>query len=121
MRVLPIGAFALLAAGALFALSIAPAPAHQNSASQIRAASQAQAAPDTDCDTYAASDLDPQRKGTGVPFDKINSVLAIPACESAVRKYPNSTRLIYQLARAYAKKNDFRSAFVQYQKAADQG
>jgi TPR repeat protein len=64
--------------------------------------------------------LDSQRKVNGVPFDKINSVLAVPACESAVRKYPNSVRLIYQLGRAYAKKNDFKSAFVQYQKAADQ-
>jgi hypothetical protein len=61
-------------------------------------------APATDCDTYAASDLDPQRKASGVPFDKINSVLAVPACESAVRKYPNSVRLIYQLGRAYAQK-----------------
>ncbi len=78
-------------------------------------------APATNCDTYAASDLDSQRKANGVPFDKINSVLAVPACESAVRKYPNSVRLIYQLGRAYAKKNDFRSAFVQYQKTADQG
>jgi TPR repeat protein len=78
-------------------------------------------APATDCDTYAASDLDPQRKASGVPFDKINSVLAIPACESAVRKYPNSVRLIYQLGRAYAQKKDFRSAFVQYLKAAGQG
>jgi tetratricopeptide (TPR) repeat protein len=78
-------------------------------------------APATDCDTYAASDLDPQRKANGVPFAKINSLLAIPACESAVRKYPNSVKLIYQLGRAYAKKSDFRSAFVQYQKAAEQG
>jgi TPR repeat protein len=113
MRVVPIMAVALLAAGAPFARLIASAPAQQNSASQ------AQATPDTDCDTYAASDLDPQRRANGIPFDKIDS--AIPACERAVRKYPNSTRLIYQLGRAYAKKNDFKTAFVQYQKAADQG
>jgi TPR repeat protein len=114
-------AFTLLAAGALFACLIAPAPAQQNSASEIRAASQPQAAPLTDCDTYAASDLDPQRIANGIPFEKINSVLAIPACESAVQKYPNSIRLIYQLARAYAKNNNFRSAFIRYQNAADQG
>jgi uncharacterized protein len=83
--------------------------------------SQANDAPATNCDAYAASDLDPQRKANGVPFDKINTVLAVPACESAVRKYPNTVRLIYQLGRSYAKKNDFKSAFVQYQKAADQG
>jgi hypothetical protein len=83
--------------------------------------SRSQDAPATNCDTYAASDLDPQRKAEGIPFDKINPALAIPACESAVRKYPNSIRLIHQLARAYAKHNDFNSAFVQYRKAADQG
>jgi len=33
----------------------------------------------------------------------------------------SSARLIYQLGRAYAKYNDFRSAFIQYQNAADQG
>jgi hypothetical protein len=67
------------------------------------------------------SDLDPQRKANGIPFDKIKSVLAIPACESAVRRYPNSVRLIYQLGRAYAKANDFGPAVMQYQKAADRG
>jgi TPR repeat protein len=78
-------------------------------------------APATDCDFYAASDLDRERKANGVPFDKINSAVAVPACESAVRKYPNSVRLVYQLGRAYSKKSDFKSAFAQYQKAADQG
>ena len=74
-----------------------------------------------DCDTYAGSDLDPQFKGRGVPYDKINSALAIPACKNAVRQHPNSIRLIYQLGRAYAKHNDFSLALVQYRKAADQG
>ena len=107
MRVVDVVAFA-----APIALSALLTPA---------AHSQTNDAPATICDTYAASDFDPQRKANGVSFDKINPVLAVPACESAVRKYPNNVRLIYQLGRAYAKKNDFRSAFVQYQKAADQG
>src|SRR5271167_40492 len=81
----------------------------------------AQDAPVTDCDVYAASAGDPQRKSNGVPLDKINPDMAIPACEAAVQKYPDSSRLIYQLGRAYQKANDFDAAMVQYRKAADQG
>ncbi len=33
----------------------------------------AQDAPITNCDKYAASDVDPHRKTTGVPFDKVNA------------------------------------------------
>jgi TPR repeat protein len=80
-----------------------------------------QGVPATDCDTYAANPFDPGRVTAGVPIEKINPDLAIPACESAVRKYPNGIRLIYQLGRAYNRKNDYSSALVQYRKAADQG
>ena len=79
----------------------------------------AQEAPVTQCDTYAASDLDPQRKATGVPTDKINPALAIPACETAVRQFPDSTRLLSQLGRAYYKANNFTAALVQFRKAAE--
>ena len=81
----------------------------------------AQEAPVTDCDKYAASDVDPQRKVTGVPFDKVNSDLAVPACEAAVRQYPNSTRLLFQLGRAYQKANKFEAALQQYRKGAEWG
>lgn len=81
----------------------------------------AQDTPVTDCDTYAASDQDPQRRSVGVPFDKINPSLAVPACEAAVREYPNSTRLVSQLGRAYHKANNLESAVAQYRKAGDQG
>ena len=77
-----------------------------------------QDAPATDCDAYAAP---PDRKTSGIPFEKVNPDLAIPACESAIQKYPNSSRLIFQLGRAYHKKNDFSSALVQYRKAAELG
>jgi len=112
----------LWTAGALLAGSMASALAQPSASPQLspaQIASSPQEAPKTNCDAYAASDLDPQRKANGIPFDKIDPGLAIPACESAVRKYPNSVRLIYQLGRAYAKANDFGSAFMQYQKAAD--
>jgi TPR repeat protein len=77
-------------------------------------------APVTDCDKYAASDNDPQRKETGVPLGKINPDLAVPACEAGVRQYPNSTRLSLQLGRAYQKANYFTAAVGQYRKAAEQ-
>ena len=77
-------------------------------------------APVTDCDKYAASDNDPQRKETGVPLGKINPDLAVPACETAVRQYPNSTRVSLQLGRAYQKANYFTAAVGQYRRAAEQ-
>ena len=81
----------------------------------------AQDAPVTDCDTYAGSDQDPQRKTAGMPLDRINPALAVPACEAALRQYPNSNRLAFQLGRALHKANNFATAVAQYRKAADQG
>ena len=78
-------------------------------------------APVTDCDKYAASPLDPERKAEGVSSDKVNADLAIPACESVVAKYPKSVRLMFQLCRAYYRKKDFISAAIQYRKAAELG
>jgi TPR repeat protein len=75
----------------------------------------------TDCDRYAASEVDPQRKAPGVPFKKLDALLAVPACESAVRQYPDSIRLNYQLGRAYKKAGNFQAAMQQYRKAAEQG
>ena len=74
----------------------------------------------TDCDKYAASHLDPQRKATGVDFDKIDFALAVPACEDAVRQFPDGMRLAYQLGRAYQKANKLTAAVEQYRKAANQ-
>jgi TPR repeat protein len=74
----------------------------------------------TDCDKYAASHLDPQRKAAGVTFENMNVALAVPACEDAVRQYPNSVRLAYQLGRTYEKADKLTAAVEQYRKAADQ-
>ena len=81
----------------------------------------AQDAPVADCDKYAASDVDPQRKATGVPFANINPAVAVPACEDAVRQYPNNARLIFQLGRAYNKAHNLTAALQEYGKAAVQG
>jgi TPR repeat protein len=64
------------------------------------------------CDSYAAA---------AVPLEQVNPGLAIPACADAVRQYPNSSRLIFELGRAYYKNNDFNSAAALYQQAAYQG
>jgi len=81
----------------------------------------AQEAPLTDCDTYAASDQDPQRVTAGISVDKLNPTLAIPACEAALRQYPNNNRLAYQLSRAYQKAENFEAALPLTRKAAAQG
>jgi TPR repeat protein len=78
-------------------------------------------APATECDIYAASSLDPERKAAGVPVDKLNPDLAIPACEMAAQTYPNSNRIAFQLGRSYSKKNNFGDAFLQFKKAATNG
>ena len=78
-------------------------------------------APHTYCDNYAAHELEPQRMANPVALENINAALAVPACESAVQQYPTSTRLLFQLGRAYQRANDFVSAAAQYRKAADRG
>jgi hypothetical protein len=75
-------------------------------------------APTTDCDTYAGG-ISSDRHG--VPYEQINPVLAIPACESAVGQHPKSSRLIFQLGRAYGKANKFGVSLAQYLKAAELG
>lgn len=75
----------------------------------------------TDCDAYSASDSDAERKGEGIPFDKINPAKAIPACLDALSDYPNSLRFQYQLGRAYERNGDFDKAMTWYRKAADRG
>jgi TPR repeat protein len=80
----------------------------------------AQEAPLTDCDKYGASDLDAQRKATGISFYRLDPALAIPACEDAVRQYPTSARFLFQLGRAYLKANNFAAALEKFRKAADQ-
>jgi TPR repeat protein len=52
---------------------------------------------------------------------KINTDLAISACETAVRQFPNSSRLIYQLGRAYYGAQNYDAALAQFRKAADSG
>jgi TPR repeat protein len=80
-----------------------------------------QDAPITECDTYAASHQPPQREAGDGSTLKINADLAISACEAAVRQFPNSSRLIYQLGRAYYGATNYDAALTQFRKAADRG
>lgn len=57
----------------------------------------------SDCDRFAASELDPARppEVRGVPFEKIDSDKAIAACQKAVQDNPRVARFLFNLARAY--------------------
>jgi len=81
----------------------------------------AQNAPVTDCDKLAANPDDPQRKASGVAIDKIDASAAIPACEAALRQYPDDVRLNHQLGRAYVAAKNYQAAVEHYRKAAEQG
>ncbi len=70
------------------------------------------------CDEVAANAADNYRKASGVPFEQINPGIAIAACEEAVKRNPEESRLTYQLARSYLKANRFADALTFYRKAA---
>src|SRR5260370_42694684 len=98
------GKFQLLATAFVLSFVLAPQARSQtktemapgpNAASPATAAEVEPDAPVTDCDKYAASPLDPERKAEGVPPDAVNAALAAPACERAVENYPKSIRLMY--------------------------
>jgi TPR repeat protein len=91
------------------------------SAAAARAQSKADDAPVTDCDKYAANSLDPQRKAPGVTLVALNAALAMPACEAAVQKYPDSARFMYQLGRAHHKSDNFATAALWYKTAMQHG
>jgi TPR repeat protein len=78
-----------------------------------------QDAPITDCDTYASSHRASQREAGDDWTLKTNA--EISACEAAVQQFPNSSRLIYELGRAYYGANNYDAALTQFRKAADRG
>ena len=87
----------------------------------LTVAAVAQEAPATECDTYAASPLDPQRKAPAVPDGEVNPALAVPACVSALASFPDSLRLKYQLGRSYRQAKNQREAIGWYRQAAEHG
>jgi TPR repeat protein len=73
-------------------------------------ASAEPAPPTTDCDRYAARKLTRDQASPAVAFEKIDPQIALPACESAVQRYPESSRLRFQLARVKLRAGQFESA-----------
>ena len=85
------------------------------------AAIAAQEAPLTDCDKYAASGFDLYPKKYAIPLTKLDPRTAIPACEEAVRKYPDSKRLIFQLGLSYSRGGQHGAALANFRKAGEDG
>lgn len=76
-----------------------------------------------ECDLRAASDLDLERPAAvgGIPVNRIDTALAIPACEAAVKAAPGDRRFVYQLGRAYFAAKDYVPACERFAQAAEWG
>jgi hypothetical protein len=73
----------------------------------------------TFCDRYAASEFDVRSPVLGLPFDRVDPKAAIPACREALSRNPNSPRLNYEMARAYAANREYSKALEFFYHAAD--
>jgi len=74
----------------------------------------------TDCDTMVAYPTDPALL-VGV-FDKnIDTPKALPACQAALEKYPDSPRLHYKLGLIYNQDKRVAEAVSEFRKAAEAG
>jgi uncharacterized protein len=80
-----------------------------------------QPAPVTDCDLYAASPRDAERRTPGIQFNRIDAAKAVPACETAVQTYPTEKRFGFQLARALDAAKNFIKARHLYSELANGG
>jgi TPR repeat protein len=81
----------------------------------------AQTPPVDDCDRLAAHPLDPRKRAPGVAWSELDADKAIPACEAAVRAYPDELRFAYQLARAIDRAGKPDRAFAMYRFLANEG
>lgn len=75
----------------------------------------------TECDRLAAAPTDPNKISSGVSFSELDASLAVPACEDALRAFPSSDRITFQLARALNKANRFDEAISLYSELAATG
>jgi hypothetical protein len=78
-------------------------------------------APKNGCDTAASFEFDGQRVAPGVSYVAINAPVAIAACVQAVRLYPASGRLHFELGRAFEKAGNLPRAIAAYNRAAQLG
>ena len=74
-----------------------------------------------DCDRLAAHPQDSNKVGPGVHWNLLDPERAVPACEAAVRDFPQVPRFGYQYARSLLKKGDDDAAFRLYRDLAEQG
>jgi hypothetical protein len=83
-------------------------------------AGSAQAQPAA-CHALAASPTDPDRKGPGVPYGKIEGARASSVCQLAVKQAPKDGQLWFQYGRALEKANRVPEAYVAYQTGSELG
>lgn len=76
------------------------------------------AGPIEDCDKLAAHPEDKNRKAPGVPWDKLDAVTAIGACNLALKESPVSERIQFQLARSWHKAKAYKQALALYRPLA---
>jgi len=78
----------------------------------------------TDCDQLAALPGDPQTPpnvaGVLQPF-QIDVARELPACDAAMREYPNVARFVYQAGRVAIAQRDYEKARRLYERAASAG
>lgn len=72
------------------------------------------------CDELAGDPWDNQHIGPTIKFSLLKASQAIMACKDAIKKYPNSPRFLFQLARAYTAGKQFDNALSFYKQAAKQ-
>ena len=95
-------------AGAVLALSQAPALAQAQSAT-------------AECDRLAASPDDPQKKSKGVPYAQLNAQAAASVCLKAVGEAPREGRLWFQYGRSLEKAAKLPDAVKAYTEAKNLG
>jgi uncharacterized protein len=80
-------------------------------------------APETECDRLAANNRDEGRllSVTGVPFERVDAKLAVPACQAALKSYPKVPRLVYQLGRAFLREKNYNQAVQLFRQASELG
>lgn len=73
------------------------------------------------CDRIAASATDPERVTPGRSFGAFDGPAGVAACRAALRKYPNTARFEFQLARSLQKSGAYGDAAALYRKLVDRG
>ncbi len=71
------------------------------------------------CHALAASPSDPARKGSGVPYAKLEGARAEAACKAAVAAAPKDGQLWFQYGRALEKVNNVPEAIKAYRNGID--